>query len=96
MKNDIPIHIKALAFLYQQSLYGNGATNHAYGKHKSGNHYFRNHFNKGGEFEDLRIITVWDKHLGKRFKRYFLHPDDYEKVEAILAEHGLFKGLEDN
>lgn len=89
MKNKIPEHIKALAYLFQQSLYGNGATNNAYGRHKSGNHYFRNHFNKRGEFEDLRIITVWDKCSGKRFKRYYIHPDDYHKVEKILSEHEL-------
>ncbi|QKI88536.1 hypothetical protein [Thiomicrorhabdus xiamenensis] len=92
MKQEIPEHVKALAYLYQQSLYGNGATNASYGKQPQGNHYFRNHFNKGGEFEGLRIITVWDKHLEKRFKRYYLHPDDYQKAEAILASHKLIKG----
>ena len=89
MKKEIPVHIKALAYLYQQSKYGSGATNTAYGQQRQGNHYFRNHFNKRCEFEDLKVTTVWDQQLGRRFKRYFLHPDDYNKVEEILLSHGL-------
>ena len=91
MKQTIPEQVKALAYLYQQSLTGQGATNAGYGKRRSGNHYFRNHFNKGGGFEGLRVITVWDENQGRRFKRYYLHPDDYEKAEAILVKHGLIK-----
>lgn len=89
MKTNSPSHIKALAYLYQKSITSEGATNHAYGKQPQGNHYFRNHFNKRGEFEDLRVITVWDKYLDKSFKRYYLHPDDYTKVEEILSTYDL-------
>jgi len=89
MKNHIPEHIKALAYLYQRTLSGIGATNHSYGKQPEGNHYFRNHFNRRGELESLVVITVWDKHLGKKFKRYFLHPNDYVKAEALLNSYNL-------
>lgn len=89
MDDKIPAHIKALVYLYQKSITGEGATNHAYGKEPQGNHYFRNHFNRRGEFEDLRVTTVWDKYLDKSFKRYFIHPDDYAKVEDILRKYDL-------
>lgn len=91
MKQRIPEHVKALAYLYQQTLTGMGATNAGYGKHQTGNHYFRNHFNKGGGFEELRVMTIWDKHMDKRFKRYHIHPDDCDKAEAILVAYGLIK-----